>query len=113
MGIYNGSINRWNDRNILKHNKKNTFPNEEIRPCARFEKSGSTFVFTSALSAFDAAWKQTYGVFKNKEEWPEAVKVVFVACINVLFELFVRVYNICCLHVLFMDVYLFVAYNIC
>ena len=40
-------------------------PAADIVPVARWDKSGTTEVFTSALSAFSPAWHATYGIFSQ------------------------------------------------
>ena len=40
-----------------------SLPQQKIRVIARADYSGSTHIFTSALSFFSAEWNQTYGTF--------------------------------------------------
>ena len=64
VGIYNGSIQWWNDSRIVGNNRKFTFPNKRIWVVARADDSGTTEVFTSALSSFDSRWNASYGTFR-------------------------------------------------
>ncbi|GFR70161.1 guanylate cyclase 2G [Elysia marginata] len=41
------------------------FPDEPIRVIGRAQKSGTTSTLTSALSAADSNWRETYGVFSK------------------------------------------------
>ena len=57
-----------------------TLPEERIKPVARADKSGTTEIFTRALSSFSNAWKNKYGVFsvglnsdKTPIKWDSAV----------------------------------------
>ncbi len=55
--IYSGKITTWNDAAIAKLNPGVTLPSEKIVTLHRADSSGSTFLFTSYLSAQDAsAW---------------------------------------------------------
>jgi phosphate transport system substrate-binding protein len=49
--IYLGRITRWNDQRITSINPGVTLPNLAIAPVYRADGSGTTFVFTSYLSA--------------------------------------------------------------
>jgi len=55
--IYAGRIKKWNDPQIVKLNPAVTMPNILIDPVHRYEASGTTAVFTSYLSAVNAAWR--------------------------------------------------------
>ncbi|CAI9721055.1 guanylyl cyclase GC-E-like [Octopus vulgaris] len=63
VGIYNGTFTHWNDSTFLQTNPGVIMPDAEILVLARQSKSGTTNMFTTALSAFDANWKQQYGAF--------------------------------------------------
>jgi len=76
VGIYNGSFNNWSDPAFTKHNPRTNLPNASIVPVARYESSGSTAIFSTALSSFSAAWATNFGVFNKKTGWnASAVKV--------------------------------------
>ena len=59
VGIYNGSIRLWNDSSIDRLNPQLSLPGESIRVVARRDKSGTTELFTGALSAADPYWRTT------------------------------------------------------
>jgi len=69
VGIFNGSITNWNDPTFAKYNSGVSLPNAGIVPVVRFESSGSTEIFTTALSAFSDAWATRYGVFSKPTGW--------------------------------------------
>jgi phosphate transport system substrate-binding protein len=56
-GIYLGKISRWSDPEIVKANPGVTLPDTKITTVSRSDGSGTTFVFTSHLSAVSDAWK--------------------------------------------------------
>jgi phosphate transport system substrate-binding protein len=59
--IYMGKISKWNDPRIVELNNGVTLPNLAIAPVYRADSSGTSFVFTSYLSAVSAEWKQRVG----------------------------------------------------
>lgn len=59
--IYLGKINRWNDAKIAALNPGVTLPALAIAPVYRADGSGTTFIFTSYLSATSAEWKDKVG----------------------------------------------------
>nr|WP_255568754.1 phosphate ABC transporter substrate-binding protein PstS [Neoroseomonas alba] len=59
--IYLGKINRWNDARIAEMNRGLTLPALAIAPVYRADGSGTTFIFTSYLSATSAEWKDKVG----------------------------------------------------
>ena len=59
--IYLGKITKWNDPKLADMNKGVTLPNLAIAPVYRADGSGTSFVFTSYLSAVDADWKTKVG----------------------------------------------------
>ena len=73
VGIYNGSVNNWNDPTFAEHNPGLDLPNATIFPVARLESSGSTEIFTRALSSFSDAWFTQYGVFSKPTGWNSTV----------------------------------------
>lgn len=62
-GIYSGKIKKWNDPLLVALNPGLDMPDENIIPIARADKSGTTNVFTSALSARSREWEDAYGTF--------------------------------------------------
>jgi phosphate transport system substrate-binding protein len=67
--IYEGKITKWNDTRIAEMNHGVTLPNLAIAPVYRADGSGTTFVFTSYLSAVDADWKAKVGA-NTSVKWP-------------------------------------------
>ncbi|KAK7492270.1 hypothetical protein BaRGS_00016567 [Batillaria attramentaria] len=63
VGIYNGSIRYWNHTSLADSNPGTTLPNERVHVAARRDRSGTTEIFTAALSAYDENWRNTYGTF--------------------------------------------------
>jgi len=57
VGIFLGKITNWNDPAIAKTNPGTTMPDTKITVVTRSDGSGTTFVFTSHLSAISDAWK--------------------------------------------------------
>jgi phosphate transport system substrate-binding protein len=60
-GIYSGKITEWNDPVIAKANPGVTLSATKITVVSRSDGSGTTFVFTSHLSAISQAWKNGPG----------------------------------------------------
>jgi len=67
--IYLGTITSWNDPKIVALNPGLTLPNLAIAPVHRADASGTSFVFTSYLSAVDPAWKTKVGA-ATSVSWP-------------------------------------------
>jgi phosphate transport system substrate-binding protein len=67
--IYNGAITQWNDPAIAKLNPglKDALPAARITAVHRSDGSGTTEIFTNALSAFTPDWKAGAGA---AIEWP-------------------------------------------
>ena len=59
--IYLGEITNWNDPKIAALNPGTTLPDLAIAPVHRADGSGTTFVFTSYLSAVNPEWKSKVG----------------------------------------------------
>ena len=62
VGIYNGTYREWNHPSLQEINHVD-LPAAPIKVIARADKSGTTELFTSALSAFNANWESTFGTF--------------------------------------------------
>jgi phosphate ABC transporter phosphate-binding protein len=60
-GIYSGKIRKWNDAALRKSNPGAPLPNAEIAVIHRSDGSGTTFVWTSFLSAVSPEWKASPG----------------------------------------------------
>ncbi len=69
VGIYNGTVNTWNDPAIVATNPDlaDYLPADTITAVHRSDGSGTTEIFTKALSAFSADW--TAGG-ASSIEWP-------------------------------------------
>jgi len=60
-GIYLGKITTWDDPEIAKSNPGVNLPSTKITVVSRSDGSGTTFVFTTHLSAISEAWKNGPG----------------------------------------------------
>jgi phosphate transport system permease protein/phosphate transport system substrate-binding protein len=67
--IFLGGITTWNDPRIQELNPDLTLPSENIVVAHRSDGSGTTFVWTSYLSAISPEWSETVGAGKSVE-WP-------------------------------------------
>jgi len=70
VGIFLGTIKKWNDPEIAKANPDATLPEKDITVVHRSDGSGTTFVFTQHLSAITDAWKPGKG---TSVDWPVGV----------------------------------------
>jgi phosphate transport system substrate-binding protein len=61
VGIFLGKITSWNDPAISKTNPGVKLPDTKITVVSRSDGSGTTFVFTSHLSAISDEWKNGPG----------------------------------------------------
>jgi phosphate ABC transporter phosphate-binding protein len=68
-GIYSGKIQKWNDPAVRKSNPGAPLPNAEIAVIHRSDGSGTTFVWTSFLSAVSPEWKTSFGAGVHVD-WP-------------------------------------------
>jgi phosphate transport system substrate-binding protein len=68
-GIYEGKITKWNDPKLVEANNGVTLPNVAIAPVYRADGSGTTYVYTSYLSAVSPSWKETVGA-NTSVKWP-------------------------------------------
>jgi phosphate transport system substrate-binding protein len=59
--IYLGTITNWNDPAITALNTGVTIPSQTIAVVHRSDGSGTTFAFTSYLSAESSTWASSYG----------------------------------------------------
>ncbi len=71
VGIYNGTITKWNDPAITSLNPSvaSKLPSAAITAVHRSDGSGTTEIFTRALSSFSEDWKNNVG-FGSSVEWP-------------------------------------------
>jgi phosphate transport system substrate-binding protein len=67
--IYLGDITNWNNTPLQDLNPGVVLPNACIYVVHRSDGSGTTFVWTSFLSAHNATWKSTIG-FATSVSWP-------------------------------------------
>lgn len=69
VGIYSGKITKWNDPAIVALNPGLVFPDATITAVHRSDGSGTTEIFTKALSSFSDEWKNSVGA-GSSVEWP-------------------------------------------
>ncbi|MEA5535549.1 phosphate ABC transporter substrate-binding protein PstS [Crocosphaera sp. XPORK-15E] len=69
VGIFDGSITKWNDPKIAAANPGVTLPDEAITVVHRSDGSGTTGVFTKHLSTISKEWETAIGQGKSVE-WP-------------------------------------------
>ena len=67
--IYLGKITKWNDAKLVELNRGVAMPNIAIAPVYRADGSGTSFVYTSYLSAVSADWKKDVGA-STSVKWP-------------------------------------------
>ena len=67
--IYAGKITKWNDPKLVEMNGGVKLPNIAIAPVYRAEASGTSFVWTSYLSAASPEWKANVGA-STSVKWP-------------------------------------------
>jgi phosphate transport system substrate-binding protein len=65
IGIFLGKITRWNEPVIANANPGTNLPDTGITLVTRSDASGTTFAFTSHLSAISDAWKRGPGTGKS------------------------------------------------
>jgi phosphate transport system substrate-binding protein len=68
-GIYLGKIAKWNDPAIKALNPGVKLPSDAIQPVQRSDSSGTSYAFTSYLSAISPAWASQVGASKTPA-WP-------------------------------------------
>ncbi|MCK8783648.1 phosphate ABC transporter substrate-binding protein PstS [Roseomonas sp. NAR14] len=67
--IYQGKITKWNDPKLVEANAGLSLPNIAVAPVYRADGSGTSFVFTSYLSAVSPEWKDKTGA-ATSVRWP-------------------------------------------
>jgi len=70
-GIFQGSINSWNDARIRKANPGVRFPSASITKCVRSDGSGTSFGFTSYLSKVSSSFRGSVGA-SQQPNWPSS-----------------------------------------
>jgi phosphate transport system substrate-binding protein len=68
-GIYGGKITKWNDPAITALNSGINLPDGNITAVHRSDGSGTTEIFTNALSSFSEDWKKNVGA-GTSVQWP-------------------------------------------
>jgi phosphate transport system substrate-binding protein len=68
-GIYQGKIIKWSDPKLTALNSGVTLPNVAIAPVYRADGSGTSYVYTSYLSAVSPEWKDHVGA-NTSVRWP-------------------------------------------
>ncbi len=68
-GIYQGKIQKWNDRQIAAMNPGVKLPDHAIIPVHRSDGSGDTFIFTQYLSFSSPEWKNSLS-YGTTVSWP-------------------------------------------
>ncbi|MHB9038102.1 MAG: phosphate ABC transporter substrate-binding protein PstS [Armatimonadota bacterium] len=71
-GIYLGKVTNWNDRAIKAANPKLKLPDQPIVVVHRSDGSGTSYIFTSYLSAVNSEWKSKVGAGKSVD-WPTGI----------------------------------------
>ena len=74
-GIFLGKVTKWSDPKIKAANPGVTLPDTDITVVRRADASGTTFVFTSHLSAISEEWKKGPGS-GTTVNWPKSDKFV-------------------------------------
>lgn len=69
VGIYMGTITKWNDPEIANANAGVKLPTDDIIVVHRSEGSGTSFIFTDFLSKVSPEWKSKVGAAASPN-WP-------------------------------------------
>jgi phosphate transport system substrate-binding protein len=67
--IYEGKVSKWNDPRIAEANSGVKLPSLAIAPVYRADGSGTSYVYTSYLSAVSPGWKEKVGA-NTSVKWP-------------------------------------------
>lgn len=70
--LFLGNIKRWNDKRIASLNPGLDLPNLPVAVVHRSDGSGTSFIFTSYLSAVSRAWAVRVGAGKSLD-WPAGI----------------------------------------
>jgi len=73
LGIFNGTITRWDDPLIVEANPGTNLPDEEITLVARASASGTSYNLSRHLSAIGPKFKEAVGSSLTPN-WPELIK---------------------------------------
>jgi phosphate transport system substrate-binding protein len=71
-GIYMGKITTWNDKQIAAVNPGVALPAAPILPVHRSDGSGTSYIFTTYLSAVNGPWKEMVGA-NTSVSWPAGI----------------------------------------
>lgn len=71
VGIYQGTVNKWNDSKITNLNPGVTLPNKTITVYHRADGSGTSYHFTDYLSKISPDWKSATGSPSKTPNWPK------------------------------------------
>ena len=71
-GIYLGTVKKWNDPAIAKHNPNVKLPGENIVVVRRSDGSGTTYIWTDFLSKVSDPWKNGVGN-GTSVNWPVGI----------------------------------------
>ena len=71
-GIYLGTIKTWNDSRIKSLNPGVSLPATKIGVVHRADSSGTSFIFSSYLSAVSSTWRSKVGASKQPS-WPTGI----------------------------------------
>ena len=69
VGIFNGSIQYWNDSLLVNNNHALRNVKEKIIVVVRRDSSGITSVFTRALAAFTTDWPAPFESFNDGKQY--------------------------------------------
>jgi len=68
-GIYDGTIDAWDDARLRSINPGRSLPHHSIVPIHRSEGSGDTFLFTTYLALSTPSWEREVHA-GNRVDWP-------------------------------------------
>jgi len=71
-GIYMGKITVWNDKRMAAANPGVALPAAPILPVHRSDGSGTSYIFTTYLSAISSSWKELVGA-NTSVSWPVGI----------------------------------------
>jgi phosphate transport system substrate-binding protein len=71
-GIYMGKIKVWNDKKIAEINPGIQMPAAPILPVHRSDGSGTSYIFTTYMSAVSGEWKELVGA-NTSVSWPAGI----------------------------------------
>ena len=75
--IFSGAVRHWNDAKIRAENPGIVMPDRTIALIVRREGSGTTYAFTSYLSAISADWNKKGPGVGDRVNWPDDAMQTF------------------------------------